>query len=127
MSRIRQFHLYLGCIFAPVLIFFAVSGAWQTFRWDHTKKDGSYQAPQILKSLSVIHKDQAYPFVEGKLKPSIPFRYFVLVMSLGLVATTLLGIFMAFKFARARWIVWVCLILGFILPALLLYIGGSGR
>lgn len=29
MKKLRSIHLYLGCIFAPLLLFFAVSGIWQ--------------------------------------------------------------------------------------------------
>jgi hypothetical protein len=48
-------------------------------------------------------------------------------MSLGFVLTAILGVLMAFKFTRKRWIVWLCLVAGFILPVLLLYIGGGIR
>tara|TARA_B100000678_G_C17930019_1_gene390906 strand:+ start:88 stop:231 length:144 start_codon:yes stop_codon:yes gene_type:complete len=31
MKWIRTLHLCLGCLFAPLLIFFCASGAWQLF------------------------------------------------------------------------------------------------
>ena len=31
MNRLRQLHLHLGCLFAPLFAFFAVSGLWQTY------------------------------------------------------------------------------------------------
>ena len=33
MTRLRSLHLYLGCIFAPMLLLFAITGIWQTF-WE---------------------------------------------------------------------------------------------
>ena len=31
MKRLRAIHLYLSCVFAPLLLFFAISGIWQTW------------------------------------------------------------------------------------------------
>src|SRR5688572_28393334 len=30
MKKLRSLHLYLGCVFAPMLLFFAMSGIWQS-------------------------------------------------------------------------------------------------
>ena len=121
MSRIRQLHLYLGCIFTPLLIFFAVTGACQTFCQD--KKVG--KAPLILQQLSSVHKYQTFPVHLGRPKASVPFHCFVLAMAMGFVATAILGVVMAFKSTRTRWIVWTCLMGGVVLPMLLLYLGGG--
>ncbi len=128
MDRIRKLHLYLGCIFAPLLIFFAISGAWQTFMLHvSTKPPHEYYAPLLLQRLSSIHKFQDFSLPWQKQQPSIPFRCFVLGMALGFVSTAILGVVMAFKFTRERWIVWLCLAAGFILPVFLLYVGGGIR
>jgi hypothetical protein len=127
MNRIRQLHLYLGCIFAPLLIFFAITGAWQTFQLHRSRKDGTYTAPRILHQFSSVHQFQEFPVHEGLVRQSHPFRWFVLAMALGFVVTAILGVVMAFKFTRERWIVWLCLVAGFILPVLLLYVGGGIR
>jgi hypothetical protein len=112
-------------VFAPLLIFFAVTGAWQTFMLHQSSKAG-YRAPRILQQLSSVHQDQRFPINSGpRGLPSIPFRWFVLAMSVGFVLTAILGIAMAFKFTRERWIVWLCLLVGILLPVLLLYIGGG--
>src|SRR6266513_2469552 len=39
MKSLRSLHLFLGCLFAPMLIFFAVTGSWQLFNWHESKKD----------------------------------------------------------------------------------------
>jgi uncharacterized iron-regulated membrane protein len=41
MKKLRLAHLYLGSLFGPLLIVFAVSGGWQVFRFNDAKKDGS--------------------------------------------------------------------------------------
>lgn len=46
-------------------------------------------------------------------------KWFFLATSLGLVATTLLGIYMAFKYNRSRIIVWSLLLAGTVIPAAL--------
>jgi hypothetical protein len=127
MNRIRQLHLWLGCIFAPLLIFFAITGAWQTFLLHQSSKDGTYKAPRILQQFSRVHQFQGFPIHENSVRQSHPFRWFVLAMAVGFVVTDILGVVMAFKFTRERWIVWLCLVAGFILPVLLLYIGGGVR
>ena len=47
MKRLLRIHLYLSCFVAPAMLFFAVSGAWQAFRFQERKKDGSYRAPSL--------------------------------------------------------------------------------
>ena len=127
MNRIRQLHLYLGCIFAPLLIFFAVTGAWQTFMLHRDAKYGTYRAPRILHQFSSVHQYQQFPIHDGSVRQSRQFRWFVLTMALGFVLTAILGVVMAFKFTRERRIVWLCLVAGFILPVFLLYIGRGIR
>src|SRR3984893_5595591 len=61
MRFLRTLHLYLGCLFAPILIFFAVSGSWQLFNWHESTRDHTYTAPRALAVLSDIHKDAHIP------------------------------------------------------------------
>jgi len=48
MQKLRQIHLYLGCFFAPMILFFALSGVWQEFGlnryafWTHSADDDCY-------------------------------------------------------------------------------------
>jgi len=58
MKWIRTLHLYLGCLFAPMLIFFCASGAWQLFGFHSGTKDGSYLTPKWVSTLSQMHKYQ---------------------------------------------------------------------
>ena len=117
----RNIHLYLGVFFAPLLVFFLISGCWQTFNLHEASKTGDYKPPAIIKSLSQVHKDQRWVDAKKVPQPSLPFQCLVFLMSVGLLATTILGIIMAFKYARP-WIVWVLMFLGFALPCILITI-----
>ena len=106
MKKLREIHLYLGCLFAPVLIFFAVTGAWQLFGLHRGTKDGSYTPSRVLVDLSEIHEAQHLPYTSTDA--ATPLRYFFLAAALGLVASTILGIVMAFRFGRSKAAVIFC-------------------
>ena len=120
MKFLRSFHLYLGCLFAPMLIFFAVTGSWQIFNWHESTKDKTYIAPPALAALSFIHKDAHIPGTPGR-QPT-PLRYFMLATAIGLITTTVIGIVMAYRFSRRPIVATICLLAGIALPGLLLWI-----
>ena len=120
MRFLRSLHLYLGCLFAPMLIFFAVTGSWQLFNWHESTRDKTYTAPPALEALSFIHKDAHIPGTPGR-KPT-PLRYFMFATAAGLVATSMVGIIMAYRFSRRPLVATICLLLGIALPGLLLWI-----
>jgi hypothetical protein len=91
VQRLRSIHLYLGCLFAPMLLFFAVSGIWQTFEPD-------YKSSKALAWLSTIHTSRGLK--TGTLT-SAAMRDFVLLMSVSFIVTTLLGVAMAVRFGKA--------------------------
>ena len=95
LRSLRQIHLYLGCLFAPALIFFAVSGTWQLYRLQDSTKDGSYTAPRVLQVLSAVHTNSHLP---GKRALDYtPLHFFFALAAAGLVLTTALGVVMAFR------------------------------
>jgi len=106
MQKFRSLHLYLGCLFAPMLLFFAVSGIWQTLGW-HWRSG-------ILARLSTIHTGHALK-IGGSLSTSV-LRDFVLAMAVSFIFTTILGVVMALKFGRSRKAAIACLALGIIVP-----------
>jgi uncharacterized iron-regulated membrane protein len=125
MRTLRRLHLYLGCLFAPMLIFFAVTGSWQIFYWHEGTKgtsDGGhgYNPPHVLVALSRIHKEAHLPPTERW--KSTPLRYFMFAAALGLVLTAVVGVIMAYRFSREPLVATVCLALGIFLPAILLWI-----
>jgi hypothetical protein len=119
MKSLRSLHLYLGCLFAPMLIFFAVTGSWQIFNW-HESTKGGYDPPPALEALSFIHKDAHVPGTPPRQRT--PLRYFMLATAIGLVTTTIIGIVMAYRFSRRPLVASVCLFTGIALPGLLLLI-----
>jgi hypothetical protein len=121
MKRIRQIHFYLGVLFAPMIILFALSGALQTFRLQETPKGSTYTPPAWIIKLADIHKDQRASHEPGRQR-SLPLQWFVVVMSVGLISTSLLGIYMAFKYNRDKRVVFGLIILGFAIPLFLLYL-----
>lgn len=54
----RLTHLYLGIFTAPALIFFAFTGALQTFSLHETTRGSSYKPPSWIVTLGQIHKKQ---------------------------------------------------------------------
>ncbi len=107
MQKLRSVHLYLGCIFAPMLLFFAVSGVWQIF--------GLHHGSETLRALSSIHNQQRLK-QGGVFLGSPMMSVFVLAMSFSFIVTTVLGIMMAFKFGRSRRAAFWCLGFGIIFP-----------
>ena len=121
---LRKAHLYLGCIFAPLLLFFTVTGFLQTFQVHKDLKNGSYQAPQFLKEISEVHKKQRMGERDTENPTrSLSFRYLVALMSVGVSGTILLGVVMAFQTLRRPGPVILCLVAGTVLPVLLLLLG----
>ena len=120
MKRLRQLHLYLGTLFAPLLIFFAATGAWQLFGLHENAKDGSYTAPTVLKTLGAVHKISHLPGTPKKA--STPLRWFSLAASIGLIITTALGLVMAFRFTVSVPRIAACLVAGTVVPVIMLWI-----
>jgi hypothetical protein len=108
MQKLRSIHLYLGCLFAPMLLFFAISGIWQTYALAP-----AYQQSKVLAWLSTIHT--SHPLKVGTLSNPI-LRVFVLVMALSFILTTILGIVMALKFGKSRRAAAYCLAAGVVFP-----------
>jgi hypothetical protein len=123
MKTLRRLHLYLGCFFAPLLLFFVLSGWYQTANPERLKSVS--EAETWVQKTRVVHTDQIYPGEREVRQPSSPraFQWLVYGMSAALAATTALGVVLAFRSVRAAWPVWVALGLGLAVPVLLLWLG----
>ncbi len=110
MQKLRSIHLYLGCIFAPLLLFFAVSGIWQTL---------GIKTP-LLRLIATIHT--SHELKSGGGLSSFSLKVFVLVMSGGFVVMTILGVVMAVKYGRSRRAVFYSLAFGVMFPLILVLI-----
>jgi hypothetical protein len=120
MNNLRELHLSPGCIFAPILIFFAVTGSWQMFSLHRGTKDGGYIPSRPLVVLSGVHQYQHLP--TGGNSRSTPLRYFILAGAIGLVSRACLGIDMAFRHGGSRAKATGCLIAGVAIPLVFLLI-----
>ena len=116
----RKIHLYFGIFIAPMLLFFAFTGAVQTFSLHETTQGSSYKPPAWLVTLGQIHKKQTSvvpvrkqraadapklaktdaapapkPVDAPPQKSHLPLKIFFLIVAIGLFTSTLTGIYMA--------------------------------
>ena len=115
ITRLRSIHLYLGCIFGPLLAFFAIPGIWQTLKL-HTATNGS----EGLALASTIHTARGLK-AGGDLSSPL-LQALVIAMAVGLVTTAIIGIVMAFRFGRNRRAVLASFAVGVLLPLALILI-----
>ncbi len=144
LKYIRLTHLYLGVFIAPALLFFAFTGALQTFSLHETTRGSSYKPPAWAVTLGQIHKKQT-PIVpprktpppdkapadkpsKAESKPAdapapkhnpLPLKIFFLLVSIGLFVSTLTGLYMSYKYIRNRLLVTTLLLAGIVLPVVL--------
>jgi len=120
MQVLRRLHLYLGCLFAPALIFFAVTGSWQLYRLHDVKKGRLSAPPALVRTLSAVHMNT---HLSGKkVSEYTPLRIFFVLTAAGLVVSTLLGVIMAFQSSRSVLAPVLCLFAGVAIPCAILYI-----
>jgi hypothetical protein len=133
LAFIRQCHVYVSVFVAPSLLFFALTGALQTFRIPDEKA-----APVVLQKLARLHKDDVFA-----VKPPRPRRpeggkgekaaekpapaastqrlkWFFSVASVAIAVTTLLGLWMALAYHKRKAVMWALLIAGIAAPVLIL-------
>ena len=103
----RSIHLYLGCILAPLLFFFAVSGLWETYAL------GDYEKIKILEWLSTVHT--SHGLKTGTLTSPL-LQDYVLVMASGFIVMICLGVFMALKYAQNRMVAYCFFAFGVLCP-----------
>ncbi len=123
MKLLRRVHLYLGCFFAPMLLFYILTGWYQTLVINRVKDPS--EAETLVQKFRVVHVYQVYPTDTEIKKPSSPKLYqaLVVVMAVAATATILLGIVLAFRTLKPQWPVWLSLALGIGVPALVLWLG----
>ena len=121
MKFLRRAHLYLGCFFAPLLLFYVATGWYQTVNPDRRK--GVSDSLDLVSRLNRVHVEQHYPTEGAAGYSTYAFRFLVVVMSVALITTLSLGIILAFRTSRNKWPVWLSLVLGILLPVVLLWLG----
>ena len=121
MKLLRRLHLYLGCFFAPLLLFYVLTGWYQTFNPNRNKGVG--EGETWIARLRSIHVDQIYPAESAQSFSPTVFRVLVVFMAVAFVVTVVLGIVLAFRTVRPRWPVWAALLLGVLAPVVCLWLG----
>ena len=116
---LRKVHLYSSCAVAPLLLFFIISGSWQTFLLHRGTKDNTYRPPAIVAQLSAVHTHQSLPSAGEASAKKTPFRILVVLMCVGLVLTISIGVIMAFRVSSRKRLVWLTLGAGAAAPALI--------
>jgi hypothetical protein len=138
-------HAYTGLFIAPSVLFFSLTGALQIFNLHEAH--GSYHPAVLLEKLSAVHKDQIFEKPRDKSAPdhgaphaaagggadepaededekqsasTLALKWFFLAVSLGLFASTLIGIWMATTQLRRKGLAWTVLIVGAVVPIILL-------
>jgi hypothetical protein len=66
---LRKLHLYLGVFTAPALIFFAFTGALQSFSLHETSQGSSYRPPAWIVAMAQLHKKQTTEVPVRKQRP----------------------------------------------------------
>lgn len=146
LKAVRLTHLYFGVFIAPALLFFAFTGFLQTFSLHETTRGSSYKPPVIFAKLGNIHKkatllspprpEQGPPKGEapnaakaGPPQPKTPpppqsfhwpEKIFFGIVAVGLITSTLTGIYMSWMYTRRKIFIVVTFIAGAILPLILL-------
>jgi hypothetical protein len=137
----RMWHSYAGAFFAPAILFFSITGALQTFNLH--KPMPRYQPPVVLQALASMHKNQNLHVKtaddpaprkgkrarvdkaeEASLQLSSVVAQWTLkvlaaLVSVGLVATTVLGLYMSWQTSRRRGVM-LWFTAGSVLPVLIM-------
>ena len=125
MKTIRKVHLYLGCFFAPLLLFYIGTGWYQTVNTNRNK--GMGELGSWRERLTAIHVDQVFPTTSAETYSPQLFQGLVIAMSIALMITIGLGVYLAFNTSRRKWPVWISLFLGFLIPIVFLWLGQSSQ
>ena len=149
LKTIRLLHRYMGLFFAPAILFFAFSGAIQTFDLHKANARTGYAPPTWVLEMAQIHKSQNMNVTKAKSKPkkvesdaadsapedapapksaanprhsALAMKWLVVIMSVGLILSTLLGIYMSFQYGGDPRLAWGALLTGTLIPVALLVI-----
>ena len=143
LRLLRRYHHYLGLFFAPMILLFAIRGALQTFRLQEAKGYGG-PPPNWIVWLASVHKDQGPPREPRAEKPKVageavkprvevrasgpkgpsplPLKIFVVLLSIALAISTIMGIVIALANRSMRRVSIVLLVLGTVAPVVLLWV-----
>lgn len=137
MKSVRRIHAWLGVLFAPSIIFFALSGALQLFGLHETERG---ETPGLVAKMGMVHTHQTTQMPQRKPQPqaappqhteearpaqpqrptTMPIKIFFALMASSLIASSVLGLWIAFTSKRDRRLHVALFAAGVVLPVLLL-------
>lgn len=143
---LRDLHTYLAVLFAPTILFFALTGSLQVFSLHEGQANG-YQPPAVVEKLSQVHIHMRYQLKprkpepaksaqaqapkiaeaipvkvaepmkpKAKRGPSVITKAFFGAAAIGLTLASLLGLWIGLTQGRLRKVSAVLAVLGAILP-----------
>lgn len=132
LHLIRRLHRLTGLVFAPTLLFLALTGTVQVF--DLHKFRPGYTPANLILRTTALHKNQTLrvrsrppPPATGKAEarptevPSFAqscLKIFAALASASLALTTAMGVVLALRSHRERTLSLLCLLAGVAVPAL---------
>jgi hypothetical protein len=146
-STLRQWHAYVGLFIAPSVLFFSLTGVIQIFNLHEAH--GGYHPAVLLEKLSAVHKDQIFEEPHDKSAPdhdtshapaggaaeqpgededekqsvfTYAVKWYFTLVALGLIVSSLIGIWMGTTQIRRKGLAWTLLIVGTLVPVGLLVI-----
>ncbi|HVW69979.1 MAG TPA: hypothetical protein VHB68_13450 [Steroidobacteraceae bacterium] len=140
MAWVRTWHTYFGILIAPSVLFFALTGALQLFGLHEAH--GAYHPPALVEKLGRLHKDQVFALGERHETPppqaageppkkdaededsagTLILKGYFLIVALGLIASTGMGLYMGLTHIRRKRTGWVLLAAGIAIPLALVIV-----
>ena len=138
---LRRIHLYIGLLIAPSVLFFSTTGAVQLFGLHEAH--GAYHPAPIVERLAMLHKEQKFALKErhepeaeaehGSAAKGAPdeaeektplgqtlLKWTFLAVALGLIVSTVIGLYIAYVSPRRTRTHWILLAIGAVLPVAIL-------
>jgi hypothetical protein len=147
-AALRSWHANISAFIAPMIFFYALSGALQIFGLHQSH--GSYHAPAFITAIGRLHKDQVFapvpprdrpprpaaagggsgppggpPPEERTSVPTLMLKWLFLVEALGLATTTFFGVWIGLTHAKRKRTVVALLVAGTVLPLVLIVLGSA--
>ena len=129
MKNARLVHFYLGVFFAPLIIFFAFTGLLQVFKLHESYREIPGSQGDWIAWFGQFHKEQAWvpprvaPAKPAPKKEGVygkPMKWLVALMGAGLMASAILGLYIAFSYPSRRKPCLAALIAGILVPLVLM-------
>jgi hypothetical protein len=150
LMQVRTWHRYVGMLIAPTVLFMAATGLLQIYSLHESH--GTYTPPPLIEKLAAVHKDQRFsverhgppPTARPKPAPAQSpkeapqagearpghlattlLKAFFAAVALGLIGSTLMGLWMALRQgAPRRGMSAMLLLVGVLVPLVLAALTG---